>query len=113
MVRYLLTFPNILHVHHIMMFCGEKKPHVNVFFFRFEDAPGEGMKICPVCSTSFSADVSESNFEAHILAHVGRICPLCHNMIDNCTDEDFEHHVNKHLDQRNMNPEQDTTMEFD
>lgn len=80
---------------------------------RFEDAPGEGMKICPVCSTSFSADVSDSNFEAHILAHVGRICPLCHNMIDNCTDEDFEHHVNKHLDQRVVNPQQDTDMEFD
>lgn len=77
---------------------------------RFEDALGEGMKICPVCSSTFSADVSDSNFEEHVLGHVGRICPLCYNLVDNCTDEDFQRHVNQHLDQRHNDEQLDDSM---
>ncbi|CAC5358553.1 unnamed protein product [Mytilus coruscus] len=66
---------------------------------RFVDSPGGGMKICPVCSSVFSADVSDTNFEEHVLGHVGRICPFCYNLLENCTDEDFQRHVNQHLDQ--------------
>ncbi|VDI46799.1 Hypothetical predicted protein [Mytilus galloprovincialis] len=68
---------------------------------RFVDAPGEGMKICPVCSSTFSADVSDANFEEHVIGHVGRICPLCYNIVENCTDEEFQRHVNQHLDVKN------------
>lgn len=71
---------------------------------RFEDALGEGMKVCPVCSSSFSADVTDSNFEEHVLGHVGRICPLCYNLVENSSDEDFQRHVNQHLDQQQKNP---------
>ena len=70
------------------------------------------MKICPVCSSTFSADVTDSNFEEHVLGHVGRICPLCYNLVENCTDEEFQRHVNQHLDQRNC-PEPPVTVEFD
>ncbi|CAC5358020.1 unnamed protein product [Mytilus coruscus] len=45
------------------------------------------------------ADVSDTNFEDHVLGHVGRICPFCFNLLENCTDEDFQRHVNQHLDQ--------------
>lgn len=80
---------------------------------RFVDAPGEGMKICPVCSSTFSADVSDTNFEEHVIGHVGRICPLCYNIVENCTDEEFQRHVNQHLDQKNSSNPPEGPIEFD
>ncbi|XP_063425168.1 tax1-binding protein 1 homolog B-like isoform X4 [Mytilus trossulus] len=82
---------------------------------RFVDAPGEGMKICPVCSSTFSADVSDANFEEHVIGHVGRICPLCYNIVENCTDEEFQRHVNQHLDSKNSCdiPDPKEPIEFD
>lgn len=65
---------------------------------RFEDAIGESMKICPVCSESFSADIDQANFDAHILSHVQKICPICHNLIEEVDDNGFQFHVNQHLD---------------
>uniref|UniRef100_K1PEY6 Tax1-binding protein 1-like protein B n=1 Tax=Magallana gigas TaxID=29159 RepID=K1PEY6_MAGGI len=65
---------------------------------RFEDAIGESMKICPVCSESFSADIDQVNFDAHILSHVQKICPICHNLIEEVDDNGFQFHVNQHLD---------------
>ncbi|XP_052076384.1 tripartite motif-containing protein 29-like [Mytilus californianus] len=70
---------------------------------RYVDAPGEKMKICPVCSSTFSADVTDTSFEEHVIGHVGRICPLCYNTMDNFTDEEFQRHVNQHLEQKNCN----------
>ncbi|XP_076091774.1 uncharacterized protein LOC143063479 isoform X4 [Mytilus galloprovincialis] len=80
---------------------------------RFVDAPGEGMKICPVCSSTFSADVSDANFEEHVIGHVGRICPLCYNIVENCTDEEFQRHVNQHLDVKNNCDIPEEQKEFD
>lgn len=65
---------------------------------RFEDAIGESMKICPVCGESFSADIDQVNFDAHILSHVQKICPICHNLIEEVDDNGFQFHVNQHLD---------------
>ncbi|CAC5372854.1 unnamed protein product [Mytilus coruscus] len=70
---------------------------------RVVDAPGQGMKICPVCSSTFSADVNDTDFEEHVIGHVRRICPLCYNIVENCTDEEFQRHVNQHLEQNNGN----------
>ncbi|KAK3105975.1 hypothetical protein FSP39_009914 [Pinctada imbricata] len=65
---------------------------------RFEDAIGEAMKMCPICKESFSADVDPNIFDEHVLSHAGRICPVCHNMIEEVDDNGFQYHVNKHLE---------------
>lgn len=52
----------------------------------------------PVCSESFSADIDQVNFDAHILSHVQKICPICHNLIEEVDDNGFQFHVNQHLD---------------
>ncbi|KAJ8306808.1 hypothetical protein KUTeg_014892 [Tegillarca granosa] len=67
---------------------------------KYEDAIGEAMKVCPVCNNSFSSDIDDGNFEAHILSHVGRICPICHQLVEDVSDNDFTDHVNEHLDKK-------------
>lgn len=67
---------------------------------KFEDAIGEAMKICPVCSESFSADIDDKNFDDHVLGHVGKICPICQKLVENCNDNEFQYHVNKHLEEQ-------------
>ncbi|XP_060067930.1 tax1-binding protein 1 homolog B-like [Ylistrum balloti] len=69
---------------------------------KFEDAIGEGMKICPVCSESFSADIDAQNFDVHVLGHVGKICPICQKLVENASDSDFQYHVNKHLEEQDQ-----------
>lgn len=58
------------------------------------------MKICPVCNESLSADIDDENFEAHVLSHVKHICPICHQLVENISENDFSAHVNEHLDSK-------------
>lgn len=67
---------------------------------KYEDAIGEAMKICPVCNESLSADIDDENFEAHVLSHVKHICPICHQLVENISENDFSAHVNDHLDSK-------------
>ncbi|KAK6181480.1 hypothetical protein SNE40_009322 [Patella caerulea] len=69
---------------------------------KFVDAKGVGMKICPGCNMSFSPDISDADFEQHVLTHSGRICPVCNHLADeNTTDTDFNYHVNGCIDKEN------------
>ncbi|XP_055957129.1 tax1-binding protein 1 homolog B [Patella vulgata] len=69
---------------------------------KFVDAKGVGMKICPGCNMSFSPDISDADFEEHVLTHSGRICPVCNHLADeNTTDNDFNYHVNGCIDKEN------------
>ena len=66
---------------------------------RFYDAEGMGMKFCPECNMSFSADIDEQTFEDHQLSHIAGICPVCKMMKDdNMSEQDFTRHVNKHYE---------------
>ncbi|OWF43030.1 tax1-binding protein 1 homolog [Mizuhopecten yessoensis] len=69
---------------------------------KFEDAIGEAMKICPVCSESFSADIDAQSFDDHVLGHVGNICPICQKLVENASDNEFQYHVNKHLEDQDQ-----------
>ena len=65
------------------------------YIFRFFEALGEEMRICPRCNDTFASDVSDSDFSEHIASHFGRVCPVCKKITDDeMTQEMFEHHVN-------------------
>jgi len=65
---------------------------------RFEDADGEPQKLCPVCNTTFPADLPQVQFEQHVDAHYGATCPMCKQTFPvNFDQECFEEHVNNHF----------------
>ncbi|KAL3835987.1 hypothetical protein ACJMK2_021446 [Sinanodonta woodiana] len=71
---------------------------------RFLDAPGEPMKLCPVCNKSFPMDVADIDFENHVMDHVEGICPFCRmSKGENMTDDDFMRHVNRHYEESDEN----------
>ncbi|KAK3609864.1 hypothetical protein CHS0354_015055 [Potamilus streckersoni] len=71
---------------------------------KYLDAPGEPMKLCPVCNKSFPMDVADLDFENHVMDHVEGICPICRmSKGENMTDDDFMRHVNKHYEDSDVN----------
>jgi Tax1-binding protein 1 len=75
----------------------------NIEAERFEDAPGEPQKTCPVCSRFFSIETPEGEYLEHIDAHFvpneccGAICPICSKLYPQNSNE-FTIHVNSHFD---------------
>lgn len=82
---------------------------------RFEDAIAIEWKVCPVCGEYFSGDIDPANFDAHVLSHVGRICPICNLLVEEANEKEFHYHVNKHLEEsEEKEPKEDfQVIEFD
>lgn len=75
----------------------------NIEAERYEDAPGEPQKTCPVCSMFFSIETPELEYLEHIDAHFGpkescgAICPMCQKLYPQ-NSYDFTSHVNSHFE---------------
>jgi len=44
---------------------------------RFFDAEETYCRVCPTCSETFPADMSDDAFTEHQVAHFGVLCPIC------------------------------------